>query len=87
MIRASSVVRILAVGPSQNVAPSMGISVGAVAIVSDATIRLAVRLLLSWSTIIGTRTQGRTTKIRIVRDLSSQKLTKKVLVFLVMPGF
>ena len=38
MIRASSVVQILAVGPSWNVALSMGILVGAVAIVSGATI-------------------------------------------------
>ena len=47
MIRASSVVQILTVGPSWNVAPLMGILVGAVAIVSGATIQLAVRLLLS----------------------------------------
>ena len=64
MIRASSVVRIPAVGPSQNVAPSMGISVGAVAIVSGATMQLAVRLLLSWLTMIGTRIQGRTVTAR-----------------------
>jgi hypothetical protein len=53
MIRASSVVRILAVGPSWNVAPSMGISVGAVAIVSGATMRLTIRLLLSQLIIMG----------------------------------
>jgi hypothetical protein len=47
MIRASSVVQILAMGPSWNVALLIGISVSAVAIVSGATMRLAVRLLLS----------------------------------------
>ena len=87
MIRASSVVRVLAVGPSWNVALSMGISVGAVAIVSGATMRLAVHLLLSRSTMMGTWIRGRTTMTGIVRDLSSQKLTMKVLVFLVMLGF
>jgi hypothetical protein len=53
MIRASSVVRILAVGPSRNVALSMGILVGAVAIVSGATMQLAIRLHLFWPTMMG----------------------------------
>jgi hypothetical protein len=87
MIRASSVVQIPAVGPSWNVAPSMDISVGAVAIVSGATMQLAVHLLLSQSKMMRTWSQGRTTMTEIVQDLSSQKLTMKVFVFLVVLGF
>jgi hypothetical protein len=87
MICASSVVQIPAVGPSWNVVLSMGISVGAVAIVSSATMRLAVHLLLSWLTMIGIQIRGRIMTIGIVQDLSSQKLTIKVLVFLVVLGF
>ena len=65
----------------------MGISVDAVAIVSNMTIQLAVHLLLSWSKMIETQSQGQTTMTEIVQDLSSQKLTMKVLVFLVVLGF
>ena len=54
MICASSVVQIPAVGPSWNAALSMGISVGAIAIVSGAIMQLAVHLLLSQLTIMGT---------------------------------
>jgi hypothetical protein len=65
MMRAFNVIRILTEAPSQNVAPLMGILVGAMAIVSGVTMQLAAHLLLLSQTAMRVWTQGRMTMIMI----------------------